>query len=435
MRKSKFGTKEIKILGLSSLGGTLEFYDFIIFVFFAEYIAKVFFPKDMSEFWTLLNTYGAFAAGYLARPLGGIVMAHFGDKFGRKNMLMLSILLMVLPTFTLAFIPGYETLGFLAPFLLILIRIFQGIAIGGELPGAWVFVREHCKEDQKAFSLSCLNSAMALGILLGSMVFLLINAFFSTEEIAAYAWRIAFFVGGIFGIISIYLRRFLQETPIFKQMQKERSLSAFPLKDLFKEKNIFKNMLASIFITWVLTGCVVVLILLMPKFMPSILGLSAIEGSYLQVLGILGITLGGVFMGYLVDKLGLFKICIFFSLVFAFFSCLYFYALYDLKNLVLTCILYTSVCFLGGINVFAPILMSEVFRAKIRFSGISFSYNIAYAISGGITPQLVFWLNTLASKNENPFLYGMSIYMIFLALLAICAVFLVKDKINFDNRS
>ncbi|KRS71164.1 MFS transporter, partial [Campylobacter coli] len=241
MKKSKLGTKEFKILGLSSLGGTLEFYDFIIFVFFAEYIAKVFFPKDMSEFWTLLNTYGAFAAGYLARPLGGIVMAHFGDKFGRKNMFMLSILLMVLPTFTLAFIPGYETLGFLAPFLLILIRIFQGIAIGGELPGAWVFVREHCKEDQKAFSLSCLNSAMALGILLGSMVFLLINAFFSTEEIAAYAWRIAFFVGGIFGIISIYLRRFLQETPIFKQMQKERSLSAFPLKDLFKEKNIFKN--------------------------------------------------------------------------------------------------------------------------------------------------------------------------------------------------
>ncbi|EHD2458683.1 MFS transporter [Campylobacter jejuni] len=431
MRKSKFGTKEIKILGLSSLGGTLEFYDFIIFVFFAEYIANVFFPKDMSEFWALLNTYGAFAAGYLARPLGGIVMAHFGDKFGRKNMFMLSILLMVLPTFVLTFIPGYETLGFLAPVLLILIRIFQGIAIGGELPGAWVFVREHCQEKQKAFFLSCLNSAMALGILLGSIVFLIINAFFSIEEIAAYAWRIAFFVGGIFGIISIYLRRFLQETPVFKQMKKESSLSSFPLRDLFKEKDIVKNLFSSMMMTWVLTGCVIVLVLLMPKFMPSILNLSGVEGSYLQVLGILGIALGGAFMGYLVDKFGLFKICIFFSLTFVFFSFLYFYALYELKNLVLVCILYSIVCFLGGINVFAPILMSEVFRAKIRFSGISFSYNIAYAISGGITPQLVFWLNTLASKNENPFLYGMSIYMIFLALLAICAVFIVKDKIKF----
>lgn len=214
-------------------------------------------------------------------------------------------------------------------------------------------------------------------------------------------------------------------------MKKESSLSSFPLKDLFKEKDIVKNLFSSMMMTWVLTGCVIVLVLLMPKFMPSILNLSGVEGSYLQILGILGIALGGLFMGYLVDKFGLFKICIFFSLTFVFFSFLYFYALYELKNLVLVCILYSIVCFLGGINVFAPILMSEVFRAKIRFSGISFSYNIAYAISGGITPQLVFWLNTLASKNENPFLYGMSIYMIFLALLAICAVFIVKDKIKF----
>lgn len=181
------------------------------------------------------------------------------------------------------------------------------------------FVREHRQEKQKAFFLSCLNSAMALGILLGSIVFLIINAFFSIEEIA-YAWRIAFFVSGIFGIISIYLRRFLQETPIFKQMKKESSLSSFPLKDLFKEKDIVKNLFSSMMMTWVLTGCVIVLVLLMPKFMPSILNLSGVEGSYLQILGILGIALGRAFMGYLVDNFGLFKICIFFSLTFVFFS-------------------------------------------------------------------------------------------------------------------
>ncbi|MBM0637301.1 MFS transporter [Campylobacter sp. VicNov18] len=433
MKKISLKTQEFKVLGLSSLGGTLEFYDFIIFVFFTQYIASAFFPKGIGEFWALLNTYGVFAIGYLVRPLGGIVMAHFGDKLGRKNMFMLSILLMVIPTFALAFIPGYETLGVLAPILLILIRIFQGIAIGGELPGAWVFVREHCQENQKALFLSCLNSAMALGILLGSVVFLLINAFFTPEQIAAYAWRIAFFLGGIFGIISVYLRKFLQETPVFKHMQKESSLSSFPLRDLFKEKNIFKALFSSMLMTWVLTGCVVVLVLLMPKFMPGILNLSPIEGSYLQILGILGIGLGGVFIGYLVDRFGLFKICVLLSLAFVLFSCLYFYALYELKNLILVCILYTSVCFLAGINVFAPILMSEVFRAKIRFSGISFSYNIAYAISGGITPQLVFWLHTLAIQNENPFLYGMSMYMIFLAFCAIFAVFVVKDQIKLAN--
>lgn len=103
-------------------------------------------------------------------------------------------------------------------------------------------------------------------------------------------------------------------------MKKESSLSSFPLKDLFKEKDIAKNLFSSMMMTWVLTGCVIVLVLLMPKFMPSILNLSGVEGSYLQILGILGIALGGAFMGYLVDNFGLFKICIFFSLTFVFFS-------------------------------------------------------------------------------------------------------------------
>lgn len=102
---------ELKTLGLSSLGGILEFYDFIIVFFFAKIISQHFFPAGIGEFWAMLNTYGTFAAGYLARPLGGVVMAHFGDKFGRKNMFMLSIALMVIPTFSLAVIPTYETIG------------------------------------------------------------------------------------------------------------------------------------------------------------------------------------------------------------------------------------------------------------------------------------------------------------------------------------
>jgi len=140
---------ELKTLGLSSLGGILEFYDFIIVFFFAKIISQHFFPAGIGEFWAMLNTYGTFAAGYLARPLGGVVMAHFGDKFGRKNMFMLSIALMVIPTFSLAVIPTYETIGYAAPLFLILVRICQGIAIGGELPGAWVFIHEHAPAGHK----------------------------------------------------------------------------------------------------------------------------------------------------------------------------------------------------------------------------------------------------------------------------------------------
>ena len=155
--------KDIKTLGLSSLGGTLEFYDFIIFAFFSSYISKNFFPENLSPFWQLFNTYGIFAAAYVVRPLGGIVMAHFGDKFGRKKMFMLSILLMVIPTFALAFIPSYESIGYLCVVFLMLIRIAQGISIGGELPGAWIFVYEHSPQGQRRTYIGFLTASVVGG--------------------------------------------------------------------------------------------------------------------------------------------------------------------------------------------------------------------------------------------------------------------------------
>ncbi len=124
-------------------GRALEFYDFIIFVFFATVIGQLFFPPSVPDWLRQLQTFGIFAAGYLARPLGGIVMAHFGDLLGRKKMFTLSILLMSVPTLLMGLMPTYHTIGLLAPVLLLVLRILQGAAVGGEVPGAWVFVSEH----------------------------------------------------------------------------------------------------------------------------------------------------------------------------------------------------------------------------------------------------------------------------------------------------
>ena len=135
--------QDYKTLSLAALGGALEFYDFIIFVFFAVVIGELFFPADIPEWLRQFQTFGIFAAGYLARPLGGIIMAHFGDLIGRKRMFTLSIILMALPTLLIGLLPTYATLGIAAPLLLLLLRILQGAAIGGEVPGAWVFVAEH----------------------------------------------------------------------------------------------------------------------------------------------------------------------------------------------------------------------------------------------------------------------------------------------------
>ncbi|MCR2056770.1 MFS transporter [Campylobacter helveticus] len=423
--------KHFKILALSSLGGTLEFYDFIIFVFFAAYISKNFFPENLSEFWKLFNTYGIFAAGYLARPLGGIIMAHFGDKFGRKNMFMLSILLMVIPTFALAFIPSFESLGYACIVLLVCVRILQGVAIGGELPGAWIFTYEHAPHHQRHTYLGVLTASVTGGILLGSLVFLFMNKIFSQEELYEWAWRVPFFLGGIFGIISVYLRKFLSETPVFEQMKKEQNLEKFPLKEVFKRAKL--SVVCSMLITWVLTGCIVVLILLLPNYMGSMLQIDKIEQSYLQMLGIVSICFGCVFSGFLGDKIGVVKTCVLFALGLIIFNLIYFNALY-MQNSSFEDVAkwYLLACFFGGIMNLCPMIMSEIFDAKIKFSGLSLGYNLAYALAGGFTPQLAFFLHTFALQNlDNALRFSLGFYILLLGLVAFYAALMYKKLAKF----
>lgn len=410
---------ELKTLGLSSLGGILEFYDFIIVFFFAKIISQHFFPAGIGEFWAMLNTYGTFAAGYLARPLGGVVMAHFGDKFGRKNMFMLSIALMVIPTFSLAVIPTYETIGYAAPLFLILVRICQGIAIGGELPGAWVFIHEHAPAGHKNAFVGFLTGCVTGGILLGSFVALLMNFIYTPAELSDWAWRVPFVIGGVFGLISIYLRRFLQETPVFKKMRESKALAKFPLEEVVKTSRF--GIWISMFITWVLTGCIVVFILLMPGFVGGVLGFSPFETTYFQMGGLVCIVSSCWLTGRLADKHNPLTLCILFSAGFAVSSVAFFSLLYTAAPVVSEVVLaYFATCFFAGIMNFCPIFMCDVFPARIRFSGISFAYNIAYALSGAFTPQLSFALHAYAKTHPDTLgAMGLSAYIVFLALVSI----------------
>lgn len=410
---------ELKTLGLSSLGGILEFYDFIIVFFFAKIISQHFFPAGIGEFWAMLNTYGTFAAGYLARPLGGVVMAHFGDKFGRKNMFMLSIALMVIPTFSLAVIPTYETIGYAAPLFLILVRICQGIAIGGELPGAWVFIHEHAPAGHKNAFVGFLTGCVTGGILLGFFVALLMNFIYTPAELSDWAWRVPFVIGGVFGLISIYLRRFLQETPVFKKMRESKALAKFPLEEVVKTSRF--GIWISMFITWVLTGCIVVFILLMPGFVGGVLGFSPFETTYFQMGGLVCIVSSCWLTGRLADKHNPSTLCILFSAGFAVSSVAFFSLLYTAAPVVSEVVLaYFATCFFAGIMNFCPIFMCDVFPARIRFSGISFAYNIAYALSGAFTPQLSFALHAYAKTHPDTLgAMGLSAYIVFLALVSI----------------
>jgi MFS family permease len=163
-------------------------------------------------------------------------MAHFGDLLGRKKMFTLSILLMSVPTLLMGLLPTYASVGLLAPMALLVLRILQGAAVGGEVPGAWVFVSEHVPQRHVGYACGTLTAGLTAGILLGSLVATGINAVFDPQELVDHGWRVPFVLGGVFGVGSMYLRRWLHETPVFAELQQRKALAAeLPLKTVVRD--------------------------------------------------------------------------------------------------------------------------------------------------------------------------------------------------------
>ncbi|WP_455812483.1 MFS transporter [Pseudomonas graminis] len=375
--------QDYKTLTLAALGGALEFYDFIIFVFFASVIGELFFPADIPDWLRQLQTFAIFAAGYLARPLGGLIMAHFGDSQGRKKMFSLSILLMALPTLAMGLLPTYASIGIAAPVMLLLLRVLQGAAIGGEVPGAWVFVAEHVPEKRIGFACGTLTAGLTFGILLGSLVATLITTTMSAQTIADTGWRIPFLLGGGFGLLAMYLRRWLHETPVFIQMKQRKALSAeLPLKTVVLRHT--HGVVVSMLLTWLLSACIVVVLLMAPALLQKLHGLPAALTLQANSLATVMLIFGCIIAGALVDRIGAATTLIVGSLLMAASSWAFFHVAAQSPEYLFIAYAVAGLC-VGVVGV-VPFVMVSAFPAEVRFTGISFSYNIAYAIFGGLTP-------------------------------------------------
>jgi MFS family permease len=390
MKTSKeLSISEVRILSLASIGGALEFYDFVIFVFFANVIGKLFFAASLPDWIRQAQTFGIFAAGYLARPLGGIVMAHFGDTRGRKRMFTLSVLLMAIPTLLIGLLPTYQSIGMMAPLLLLSMRVLQGVAIGGEAPGAWVFVAEHARRGRAGFAIGLLTGGLSFGILLGTLMAACLNGVFSQTQIAAGAWRIPFLIGGVFGFIAMWLRRWLKETPVFEQMRKQATLSReLPLGAVLK--NHGRAVAASLFSTWMLTVSIVVVILMTPSLLPELFGIAPFQVQIANLVATSTLCVSTVAIGAATDRFGIRRVAIPILLLLIAST----YGLYCGAATMPFALLpiYALAGVGAGGSVLTPIMMIRAFPASVRFSGVSFSYNLAYALFGGLTPLLVSWL-------------------------------------------
>ena len=388
-KPAPFSRSDYKTLGLAALGGALEIYDFIIFVFFALTLSQLFFPPEMPEWLRLLQSFGIFVTGYLARPLGGILMAHFADKLGRKKVFSLSILMMALPCLLIGIMPTYAQIGYFAPLLLLALRILQGAAVGGEVPSAWVFVAEHAPSGHRGYALGFLQAGLTFGYLIGALTATFLAQVFTPAEILDYAWRYPFLLGGVFGVIGVYLRRWLSETPVFMAMEAQREARVeLPLRTVLREHRL--AMLPAMLLTCVLTSAVVVFVVITPTMMQKTFGMSASHTFALSALGIVFLNIGCVIAGLLVDRLGAWRTVMLYSL------------LLPLGIGVLYACLITGGQWVGlayavaglacGVVGAVPSVMVGLFPARIRVSGISFTYNIAYAIWASITPLLLIGL-------------------------------------------
>ncbi len=410
---------DYKTLSLSALGGALEFYDFIIFVFFAAVVGKLFFPADMPEWLRLMQTFGIFAAGYLARPLGGIIMAHFGDLLGRKKMFTLSIFMMAVPTLIMGLLPTYAQIGIFAPILLLLMRVIQGAAIGGEVPGAWVFVSEHVPARNVGYACGTLTCGLTSGILLGSLMATAINSLYTPAEVSDYAWRIPFLIGGVFGLASVYLRRWLHETPVFAELQQRKALAAeVPLRTVLRDHR--GAVAISMLLTWLLSAGIIVVILMTPTILQTLYGFTPKQSLQANSLAIVFLSLGCIGSGALADRFGAGKVFVFGSLALLATSWTLFHSLHDHPDWLFPLYAVTGLCV--GVIGAVPYVMVKAFPAVVRFSGLSFSYNVAYAIFGGLTPMAV----TLLMKS-NPM--GPAYYVAAICMIGfVCGLYLMAKK-------
>jgi MFS family permease len=236
----------MKVIGASSLGTLIEWYDFYIFGSLALVIGKQLFPADAGAS-ALINTLAIFAAGFIVRPFGALVFGRLGDLIGRKHTFLLTLVLMGGSTFLIGLIPSYEKIGYAAPVLVLILRLIQGLALGGEYGGAATYVAEHAPANRRGFFTSWIQTTATLGLFLSLGVIVLTKNLLGNEDFASWGWRIPFLISIVLVLVSVYIRMKMHESPQFSKLKAEGNVSKNPLKESFSKKGNFKMVLLALF--------------------------------------------------------------------------------------------------------------------------------------------------------------------------------------------
>jgi nitroreductase/MFS family permease len=301
-------------------------------------------------------------------------------------MFTFSILMMAAATTGMGLLPVYAQLGVWAPIALVFLRLLQGAAVGGEIPGAWVFVSEHVPANRIGLACGILSAGLACGLLLADAVAATGNSAFTPAEVSTWAWRLPFLFGGVLGLCSVYLRQLLRETPVFREMQARHALAAeLPLKAVLRDHA--GAVIVSMLLSWLLAAAIVLILLMTPSLLQKMYGVPTAAVLRANSVATLCAVIGSIASGAIIDRLGAGRFFAFGSLLFGVSAWLFYIQGATSPSLLLP--LYALTGLLVGITAGVPYVMVRAFPAAVRFSGLSFSYNVAYAIFGGLTPIFV----------------------------------------------
>jgi MFS family permease len=387
-----------RVVLLAALGGLLEFYDFIIYALFAKYFAELFFPAGNS-LTALMAAFGAFAVGYLVRPIGGVVFAHFGDKYGRKKTFSTTVLLMALSTLLLGLVPSYAQVGMAAPIAVLLLRVVQGFSVGGEIPGALTYVSEVFAE-RKGLMCGWILFGLINGMVLGMVLHLILAANLQPTQMLSWGWRLAFWLGGAFGLVSYRLRRQLYESPEFVAvLAVERA--TYPLIRVIQVH--WPRVLACFFYVAALASAITLLFLFTPAYLVKIVGYAKTSVSWALLLGLILATCGIVVVATLTDKYGSSRVLAGSLLVSVLLGPAVF-VLYSLHVALVWPVLLSAII-LATVTAAVPAVVVELFPVALRYSGIALSYNLAFAVFAGLGPLLATGLISLTGMLAIPGFY------------------------------
>jgi MHS family proline/betaine transporter-like MFS transporter len=393
------------------IGNVLEWYDFAVYAYMATIIAKQFFPAQ-DEISSLLSAFAAFGVGFVVRPLGGIVIGRLGDVRGRKAALILTIVLMAAGTVMIGLTPSYASIGVAAPMLILIARLLQGFSAGGEWGGATAFIVEWAPAGRRGLYGSLQQSSVAFGLLLGSGIAAAVSTLLSAATVEGWAWRIPFLLGGLLAPIGLYMRRNIEETPMFTRFVRQDAAPA-------ASSSAWRLAGRALGFTVLWTVSYYIVLSYMPTFLQKQVGLPRTQALWATTAGLLLLVLAAPALGHLSDRIGRKPLLLTACVAFVLLPYPLFTWMLSAPSLAIAIVVQLVLAL--AIAVFSgpgPAAIAEIFPTAVRSTWMSAGYSIAVAVFGGFAPFIATWLIARTGNPVSPSFYVIAAAFVSMAVIA-----------------